>query len=177
MPKITFKKAFFRIFWKILAKTGPQSLYLCGFPEASVEMKVAPFRALTPLLLSFFRFVLNSRNEGRPFQGIDTTISYYFLISCLFNVEMKVAPFRALTHASRMNLIQRVCVEMKVAPFRALTPFSFLFSYSFFKVEMKVAPFRALTHAIVFPCSSSVNRRNVSRPFQGINTTQSSKTE
>ena len=153
MPKITFKKAFFRIFWKILAKTGPQSLYLCGFPEASVEMKVAPFRALTPLLLSFFRFVLNSRNEGRPFQGIDTTISYYFLISCLFNVEMKVAPFRALTHASRMNLIQRVCVEMKVAPFRALT------------------------HAIVFPCSSSVNRRNVSRPFQGINTTQSSKTE
>ena len=99
MPKITFKKAFFRIFWKILAKTGPQSLYLCGFPEASVEMKVAPFRALTPLLLSFFRFVLNSRNEGRPFQGIDTTISYYFLISCLFNVEMKVAPFRALTHA------------------------------------------------------------------------------
>ena len=47
MPKITFKKAFFRIFWKILAKTGPQSLYLCGFPEASVEMEVAPFRALT----------------------------------------------------------------------------------------------------------------------------------
>ena len=47
MPKITFKKAFFRIFWKILAKTGPQSLYLCGFPEARVEMEVAPFRALT----------------------------------------------------------------------------------------------------------------------------------
>ena len=47
MPKITFKKAFFRIFWKILAKTSPQSLYLCGFPEASVEMEVAPFRALT----------------------------------------------------------------------------------------------------------------------------------
>ena len=46
-PKITLKKAFFRIFWKILAKTGPQTLYLCGFPEASVEMKVAPFRALT----------------------------------------------------------------------------------------------------------------------------------
>ena len=47
MPKIIFKKAFFRIFWKILAKTGPQSLYLCGFPEARVEMEVAPFRALT----------------------------------------------------------------------------------------------------------------------------------
>ena len=49
-PKITLKKAFFRIFWKILAKTGPQSLYLCGFPEASVEMRVAPFRALTQQL-------------------------------------------------------------------------------------------------------------------------------
>ena len=28
---------------------GSQSLYLCGFPEARVEMKVAPFRALTHL--------------------------------------------------------------------------------------------------------------------------------
>ena len=54
-PKITFKKAFFRIFWKILAKTGPQSLYLCGFPEASVEMKVAPFRALTHERILVFR--------------------------------------------------------------------------------------------------------------------------
>lgn len=73
MPKITFKKAFFRIFWKILAKTGPQSLYLCGFPEASVEMKVAPFRALT--LPVQFAHDLGS-----------------------FSVEMEVAPFRALTH-------------------------------------------------------------------------------
>ena len=59
MPKITFKKAFFRIFWKILAKTGPQSLYLCGFPEARVEMKVALFRALTQsivcLILNHFK--------------------------------------------------------------------------------------------------------------------------
>ena len=54
MPKITFKKAFFRIFWKILAKTGPQSLYLCGFPEASVEMEVAPFRALTHFAFRIF---------------------------------------------------------------------------------------------------------------------------
>ena len=75
MPKITFKKAFFRIFWKILAKTGPQSLYLCGFPEASVEMEVAPFRALT-------------HNES-PY--VPT-----YKNSC--HVEMEVAPFRALTH-------------------------------------------------------------------------------
>ena len=72
MPKITFKKAFFRIFWKILAKTGPQSLYLCGFPEASVEMKVAPFRALTQITDDCVFSVWISRNEGRPFQGIDT---------------------------------------------------------------------------------------------------------
>ena len=73
MPKITFKKAFFRIFWKILAKTGPQSLYLCGFPEARVEMKVAPFRALTQLLIRLLVvYVYPGRNEGRPIQGIDT---------------------------------------------------------------------------------------------------------
>ena len=71
-PKNTFKKAFFRIFWKILAETGQQTLYLCGFPEASVEMKDAPFRALTHVLWS-----------------------YSFLIS--IQVEMKDAPFRALT--------------------------------------------------------------------------------
>ena len=76
MPKITFKKAFFRIFWKILAKTGPQSLYLCGFPEASVEMEVAPFRALTQLSHS----------------TIYVTGVY---------VEMEVAPFRALTQYTR----------------------------------------------------------------------------
>ena len=77
MPKITFKKAFFRIFWKILAKTGPQSLYLCGFPEASVEMKVAPFRALThPFMHNSNVPVMMRGNEGRPFQGIDTPLSF-----------------------------------------------------------------------------------------------------
>ena len=51
----------------------PQSLDLQGFPEARVEMKVAPFRALTHTAVirrmhtSYFR-----RNEGRPIQGIDT---------------------------------------------------------------------------------------------------------
>ena len=73
MPKITFKKAFFRIFWKILAKTGPQSLYLCGFPEARVEMEVAPFRALTLFSGTPVQQLILCRNGGRPFQGIDTT--------------------------------------------------------------------------------------------------------
>ncbi len=97
MPDFTFKNAFFRIFWKILAKTGPQTLYSCGFPEARggnggrpfqgidtifpqilllypsyVEMKVAPFRALTHKWLRFIEMILVSGNEGRPIQGIDT---------------------------------------------------------------------------------------------------------
>ena len=50
----------------------PQSLDLQGFPEARVEMKVAPFRALTLKAV--------------------VIISAYCVI-----VEMKDAPFRALT--------------------------------------------------------------------------------
>ena len=97
MPKITFKKAFFRIFWKILAKTGPQSLYLCGFPEASVEMEVAPFRALTHTIIKFNLTVFQ-------------------------DVEMEVAPFRALTPWNDIfHKFLHFSVEMEVAPFRALT--------------------------------------------------------
>ena len=96
MPKITFKNTFFRIFWKILAKTGPQSLYLCGFPEA------------------------RGRNEGRPIQGIDTILIEKSRLM-LFAVEMKVAPFRALTRFAAVLYFSRFrFVEMKVAPFRAL---------------------------------------------------------
>ena len=60
LPKITFQNAFVRIFRKISAKMSPQSLYLCGFLEVRVEMKVAPFRALTQLfvLLILFLFFL-----------------------------------------------------------------------------------------------------------------------
>ena len=74
MPNFTFKKPFFRIFWKILAKTGPQPLYLCGFPEASVEMKVAPFRALLHNSCTSNNHHCNCGNEGRPFQGIATLV-------------------------------------------------------------------------------------------------------
>ena len=74
----------------------PQSLDLQGFSEARVEMKVAPFRALTPEAF-YFRFSnAHCRNEGRPFQGIDTS-SFITKTSHIIYVEMKVAPFRALT--------------------------------------------------------------------------------
>ena len=82
----------------------PQSLDLQGFPEARVEMKVAPFRALTPftniiiirikvemkvapfraltqskLQLLFYSAVC-SRNEGRPIQGISRSLHALILI-------------------------------------------------------------------------------------------------
>ena len=75
-PKITLKKPFSE-YSENTCKTGSQTLYLCGFPEASVEMRVAPFRALTHSTAAY-RCSLTShcRNEGRPFQGIDTLIMY-----------------------------------------------------------------------------------------------------
>ena len=97
MPKITFKKAFFRIFWKILAKTSPQSLYLCGFPEARVEMKVAPFRALIQIIIYM------------------TQVSFS-------PVEMKVAPFRELTQSIVCLILNHFKLETKLAPPMAYRP-------------------------------------------------------
>ena len=50
----------------------PQSLDLQGFPEARVEMKVAPFRALKQYIYNSNPANFPGRNEGRPIQGIDT---------------------------------------------------------------------------------------------------------
>lgn len=58
----------------------PQSLDLQGFPEARVEMKVAPFRALTHTLTDPFHFSKTGRNEGRPFQGIDTILKIHSFV-------------------------------------------------------------------------------------------------
>ena len=67
MPKITFKKVFFRIFWKILCKKRVRKAFIyAGSQRQGVEMKVAPFRALTLFLVHRF--------------------------SILFYVEMEVAP-------------------------------------------------------------------------------------
>ena len=168
MPKITFKKAFFRIFWKILAKTDPQSLYLCGFPEASVEMEVAPFRALTPPRISFALEAMEIvEMEVAPFRAL--THCFFLFLRVFFRlVEMEVAPFRALTLILIHNkdlpyyicrnegrpyqgidtitfpafCLQLMKVEMKVAPIRALTPDNDV-SMSVNDVEMKVAPIRA----------------------------------
>ena len=86
------------------------------------------------------------RNEGRPFQGIDTIAPLDTVVRCCM-VEMRVAPFRALTHhfnISRCNF--------------------------FHHVEMRVAPFRALTHVPEYNLVKSAGRRNEGRPFQGIDT-------
>ena len=59
-------------------------------------MKVAPFRALTQFRVKHDLPAALCRNEGRPFQGIDTSLRY-FVTKTRVVVEMKVAPFRALT--------------------------------------------------------------------------------
>ena len=84
-------------------------------------MRVAPFRALTLYFVYSLSRVFFRRNEGCPFQGIDTTYasSSIFVSS---TVEMRVAPFRALTHELVVAVAEgQTIVEMRVAPFRALT--------------------------------------------------------
>ena len=100
---------------------SPQSLYLCGFLEARVEMKIAPFRALIHTWNANSRISsCLSRNEDCPFQGIDTLIHRPPPYLC-GTVEMKIAPIRALTQYHFHQNNQHNIVEMKVAPFRALT--------------------------------------------------------
>ena len=111
-----------------------------------VEMRVAPFRALTLLDDVIFVHGSNRRNEGRPFQGIDTHFTVVIELNCVI-VEMRVAPFRALTH----------CLSTTCACARL-------------PVEMRVAPFRALTHTISTTPARRRFGRNEGRPFQGIDT-------
>ena len=69
-----------------------------------VEMKVAPFRALTQRhVRRNITTRLSGRNEGRPYQGIDTSLSFNEAW-CSFLVEMKVAPFRALTQHMKSEI-------------------------------------------------------------------------
>ena len=109
-----------------------------------VEMEVAPFRALTQADDSTGVIQFVRRNGGRPIQGIDTSknLPRNLPLRC---VEMEVAPFSALTqyrHGCCRYKCQ--CVEMEVAPFRALTQDIFLSSFECSKpVEMEVAPLRA----------------------------------
>ena len=46
-----------------------------------VEMKVAPFRALTHSIPLEWMFLPHSGNEGRPFQGIDTSDNEPFFLN------------------------------------------------------------------------------------------------
>ena len=64
--------------------------------QMEVEMKVAPFRALILINECFCSIGFYRRNEGRPIQGIDT-FSYYARKSYagLF-VEMSAAPIQDL---------------------------------------------------------------------------------
>ena len=97
-------------------------LYISNIIHLLVEMRVAPFRALTHLFGNLITMFFLGRNEGRPFQGIDTpcvkacaridlcrnegrpfqgidTVPFSVVKSRVSGVEMRVAPFRALTHS------------------------------------------------------------------------------
>ena len=96
-PFLRLKKLIFRIFCELPAKMGSGSQYLCGFPDLTVEMRVARYRALTHFLVGGGLFVV-------------------------FYVEMRVARYRALTHKDCTVLkMSHALVEMRVARYRALT--------------------------------------------------------
>ena len=119
MPKITFKKIFFRIFWKILAKTGPQSLYLCGFPEAIVEMEVAPFRALTQFMIAVVNCYIHfCRNGGRPFQGIDTLKE--LINVCIFIRRNGGRPFQGIDTIRRSVITLMISSRNGGRPFQGI---------------------------------------------------------
>ena len=115
----------------------------------SVEMKVAPFRALTQHLHNFCPPAKLSGNEGRPFQGIDTSHSFVWLISFI-SVEMSVAPFRALTHCV-FDLCRKDCFSRnECRPFQGIdTRYRCPSLSAYWIVEMSVAPIQGLNTWVV----------------------------
>ena len=105
---------------KLLEKWTRKALIYKGFQRQGVEMKVAPFRALTQL----------------------NKINWFH--KCR-NVEMKVAPFRALTHERAFSLLPMYHGRNEGCPFQGIdTSSSIVNEFTITSVEMKVAPFRAL---------------------------------
>ena len=86
---------------------SPQSLYLCGVSEVRVEMKVAPFRALT-----------------QP-NGISRYTSGLV-------VEMRVAPFRALTHSYWDVSVRVINCRNEGCPIQGICKISGINSLGFF---------------------------------------------
>lgn len=122
LPKNTLQKHFFQNIQKNFCKNGPAKPLFMRVPRGKC------------------------RNEGRPFQGIDTTCQF-LLWRCIILVEMKIALFRALTlDDCCCNFVKLLVAERKVAPSRALTHWDTLnIPAAPNRVETKVAPFRALT--------------------------------
>ena len=68
-------------------------------PRGKCGNEGRPFQGIdtTPLERNRIDIVVGG-NEGRPFQGIDTRFFRIDIQTSGSRVEMKVAPFRALTH-------------------------------------------------------------------------------
>ncbi len=82
-------------------------------------MKVAPFRALTQFTVMSASFWDKRRNEGRPFQGIDT-INFENFRFRNQAVEMKVAPFRALARAAVKASCEVIASRNEGRPFQGI---------------------------------------------------------
>ncbi len=70
---VEMKVAPFRALTQAIRRCAPSATY--------VEMKVAPFRALTHSIPLEWMFLPHSGNEGRPFQGIDTSDNEPFFLN------------------------------------------------------------------------------------------------
>ena len=73
----------------------PQSLDLQGVSRGKGRNEGRPFQGIDTVSVFPFGYKYFRRNEGRPIQGIDTSssiVNEFYTTS----VEMKVAPFRAL---------------------------------------------------------------------------------
>ena len=132
------------MFCELNAKMSSETLVITDFPDPTVEMRDARYRALTQNVKHFifllirvemrdaryralthtwcmFLLFLFCRNEGRPIQGIDTTRSQHHIRFQLPYVEMRDARYRALTPAHAAPPFKVSLVEMRDARHRALT--------------------------------------------------------
>ena len=66
-------------------------------PRGKSRNEGRPFQGIDTICVRNTRYeIVICRNEGRPFQGIDTYNGFVVCLQVPF-VEMKAAPFRALT--------------------------------------------------------------------------------
>ena len=96
-PFLGRKKLIVRIFCELHVKMGSGSRCLCGFPDPTVEMREARFRALTQPGWLRQEFHLPVEMREARFRALTPRIQLFNRAAC-FPVEMREARFRALAH-------------------------------------------------------------------------------